>query len=155
MPVEAIRHKEAAVNLFYRGCNCSQAVFAAFSDLTGFDVETSLKLSCGFGGGVSRLREICGALSGMIMALDMLYGYCDISDPQLKSNHYRVVQELCGRFREKAGSILCRDLLGLKGPSEPYSPPRDENFYRSRPCAYLIGLAADILDDYIAEREND
>ncbi len=141
-----MNRSEKAVELFYEGCNCSQAVLCAFDDLTGLDRETSMKISCGFGGGVSRLREICGAVSGMIMAADMLYGY---TDPSKKSEHYKLIQELCGRFKERAGAIVCRELLGLKGASEPYSPPRDENFYKTRPCVKLIALAADILDEYV------
>lgn len=150
-----MNRKEKAVELFYKGCNCSQAVFCAFSDLTGLDEETSLKLASGFGGGVSRLRELCGAVSGMIMAYDMLCGYSDVSDSSLKSEHYKKVQELCNMFKGRAGSIVCRELLGIKGSSEPYSPPRDENFYKTRPCARLIGLAAEILESYIGESEND
>ena len=150
-----MNRKEKAVELFYKGCNCSQAVFCAFSDLTGLDEETSLKLASGFGGGVSRLRELCGAVSGMIMAYDMLYGYSVVSDPSLKSEHYKKVQELCKMFKDRAGSIVCRELLGIKGSSEPYSPPRDENFYKTRPCARLIGLAAEILESYIGESGND
>ncbi len=142
---------EIAVSLFYEGCNCAQAVFCAFSDLTGLDSATSRKLSCGFGGGVSRLRELCGAVSGMIMVIDMLYGYSDVSDHSLKSAHYKLIQELCARFREAEGSIVCRELLGIKGSSEPYSPPRTEEFYRTRPCARLIALAAKIAEDYITE----
>ncbi len=150
-----MNRKEIAVELFYKGCNCSQAVFCAFSDLTGLDEETSLKLASGFGGGVSRLRELCGAVSGMIMAYDMLYGYSDVSNPSIKSEHYKKVQELCNMFKDRVGSIVCRELLGIKGSSEPYSPPRDENFYKTRPCARLIGLAAEILESYIGESEND
>ena len=150
-----MNRKEKAVELFYKGCNCSQAVFCAFSDLTGLDDDISLKLASGFGGGVSRLRELCGAVSGMILAYDMLYGYSDISDNALKSEHYKNVQTICLEFKEKAGSYVCRELLGIKGSSEPYSPPRDKSFYMTRPCARLIGLAAEILEKYIGEREND
>ncbi len=150
-----MNRSERAVEMFYKGCNCSQAVFCAFEDLTGFEHDTALRISCGFGGGVSRLREICGAVSGMIMALDMLYGYSDVSDPRLKSEHYMLVQSLCYKFKERAGSIVCRDLLGIKGSSDPESPPRTEEFYKTRPCARLIGLAAEILEEYISEREND
>lgn len=150
-----MNRSERAVELFYEGCNCSQAVLCAFEDITGLSHDMSLKISCGFGGGVSRLRELCGAVSGMIMAFDILYGYTDVSEPSYKSEHYKAVQELCKRFREKAGSIVCRELLGIKGSSEPYSPPRTEEFYRTRPCARLIKLAAETLDDYIREREND
>lgn len=142
---------ERAYRLFVEGCNCSQAVFAAFSDLIGLDEKTALKLSSSFGGGMGRLREVCGAVSGMLMAAGALYGYSDVSDPTLKSEHYKLVQHLAGKFSAEAGSYICRDLLGLSGPSDPVSPPRDAEFYRNRPCPGLIRLAARILDEYISE----
>lgn len=140
-----------AHDLFLEGCNCAQAVFCAFCDLTGFDRETALRVSSGFGGGLGRLRETCGAVSGMIMATNAIYGYSDIGDPELKSEHYKLVQQLCKRFSVKTGSIVCRELLGIKGSSDPTSPPRTEEFYRTRPCLNLIMLATGILDDYIKE----
>lgn len=143
--------RKLAFDLFMQGCNCSQAVFCAFCDLFGMDKNTALKISSGFGGGMGRLRETCGAVSGMVMALSAIYGYCDTSDHMLKSEHYGRVQTLCKRFSDEAGSISCRELLGLKGASEPYSPPRTEEFYKTRPCARLIMLAAGILEEYIAE----
>lgn len=148
-------HRKRAVELFREGCNCSQAVFCAFEDYTGIDRETGLKLSCGFGGGLSRLREVCGAVSGMVLAADMIFGYSDISDPSLKSEHYKLIQGLCKRFSDVSGSLICRELLGIKGSSEPYSPPRTEEFYKTRPCLKLIELAAGILEDYIWERKDD
>lgn len=144
--------RKLAHDLFYEGCNCSQAVFCAFEDLTGIDHETSLKLSSGFGGGMGRLREVCGAVSGMVLAADMLYGYTDVSDPTKKSEHYKLVQALCKQFSDETGSVVCRELLGLNEASEPYSPPRTEEFYNTRPCPKLITLAAGILEDYIKER---
>lgn len=143
--------RKLAYELFMQGCNCSQAVFCAFCDLTGFDKETALKLSSGLGGGMGRLRETCGAVSGMVLALSALYGYSDTKDLSLKSDHYKRVQQLCNRFKDEAGSLCCRELLGLKGASEPYSPPRTDEFYKTRPCARLIMLAAGILEDFIAE----
>lgn len=144
-----------AHDLFINGCNCSQAVFCAFEDIIGLDHNTALKISSGFGGGIGRLRETCGAVSGMIMAANSLYGYSDISDLSLKSEHYRLVQRLCKSFSDEAGSIVCRDLLGIKGSSDPVSPPRTDDFYNTRPCLRLVMLAAQILDDYIKERQHD
>lgn len=133
------------------GYNCAQSVFASFCDLTGMDMELALKLSSSFGGGIGRLREVCGALSGMLMAAGILYGYSIPGDYDLKSEHYRLVQELAGRFREDCGSILCRELLGLDGASDPVSPVRTNEFYTTRPCPKIIPAAAKILDDYIKE----
>lgn len=144
-----------AHELFLEGCNCSQAVFCAFCDLFGMEPDVALKLSSGFGGGMGRLRETCGAVTGMIMVASALYGYSEINDHTLKSAHYRLVQDLCMKFQTEAGSISCRALLGLDGPSQPESPPRTAEFYRTRPCPQFIMLAAKILEDYIAEHPYD
>ena len=147
-------HSQKAYELFMQGYNCSQSVFAAFCDVTGIDTETALKISSSFGGGIGRLREVCGAMSGMLMAAGCLYGYTVAGDYEVKSEHYRLVQSLAYKFKEGAGSMICRELLGLDGASEPESPKRTDEFYNTRPCAKVIRLAAKILDDYIAERSN-
>ncbi len=144
-------HAERAVELFMQGYNCSQSVFAAYCDLTGLDFTLSVKLSSSMGGGVGRLREICGALSGALLVAGCLYGYTDISTNNPKSKHYALVQQLANSFKEKSGAIACRDILGLKGASQPYSPPRDADFYAKRPCAKMVHLAASVLDSYIKE----
>lgn len=146
---------QLALDLFMQGCNCSQAVFCAFSDLFGMERDMALRLSCSFGGGMGRLREVCGAVSGMLMALGAIYGYSDVSDPTLKSAHYKLVQMLCKRFSDETGSIICRELLGIKGASDPISPPRNDEFYRTRPCPRMIMLAAKILQEYIEEHPYD
>lgn len=151
MSGNTVNRQEKAYQLFLDGCNCSQAVFCAFSDLVGIDESTALRLSSSFGGGMGRLREVCGAVSGMLMAAGALYGYSDVKNPRLKSEHYKLVQFLAKRFADEAGSYVCRDLLGLKGTSDPVSPPRDAEFYRTRPCPKLIRLAAEILSEYIEE----
>ncbi len=141
---------ERAVDLFLQGCNCAQAVFAAFTDLIGMDEAMALRLSSSFGGGIGRQREVCGAVSGMCMMLGALYGYDDVKDPAPKAEHYARVQELCGRFREMYGSIICRELLGAKRADDAPTPtPRDAEFYRTRPCARFVGACADLLSGYI------
>ena len=143
---------ERAVELFLEGCNCAQAVFAAFADMIGLDEPMALRLSSSFGGGVSRQREVCGAVSGMCMVLGALYGYDDVKDPAKKAAHYERVQALCGEFRAMYGSIVCRELLGAKRADDAPTPtPRDAEFYRTRPCARFVGAAADLLCAYIAE----
>ena len=144
-------HSTYAAELFMSGCNCSQAVLVAFCDVTGLEPELAKKLSCGFGGGLGRLREVCGAVSGMIMAADLLYGYTDPGKDDIhKKEYYSLVQELCSRFREASGSIICRELLD-NPPSDPAPCPRTADYYAQRPCARFVMLAAKILDDYIAE----
>ena len=121
----------------------------AFEDLTGLDRDTALKLSSSFGGGIGRMREVCGAVSGMMMVLGLLYGYTDPGEKDCnKRNHYRNVQALAGTFREEVGSIICREIL--KNPSsDPNPTPRTAEFYKQRPCARMVMTAARILDEFI------
>lgn len=144
-------HSFQAADLFLNGCNCSQAVLAAFCDITGLDSELAKKISCGFGGGIGRMREVCGAVSGMIMAADLLYGYTDPGESDAcKKDHYILVQELCHKFQDETGSIVCREIL-KNPPSDPTPCPRTADYYATRPCTRMVMMAARILDDYIAE----
>ena len=142
-------HSTYAAQLFVGGYNCAQAVAVAFSDVTGLDEKFSAKIASSFGGGMGRMREVCGAVSGMLLVAGHLYGYDGPNDGEEKMAHYALVQELAGKFREKAGSIICREILD-NPPSDPAPTPRTEAFYRDRPCARLVVLAAQILDEYIA-----
>lgn len=144
-------HSIQAGDLFLNGCNCAQAVLVAFCDVTGLEPELAKKLSSGFGGGLGRLREVCGAVSGMVMAADLLYGYTDPGEGDaMKKAHYTLVQELCEKFREETGSIICRELLDNPA-SDPTPSPRTAEYYAQRPCARMVMTAASVLDDYIAE----
>lgn len=145
-----MEHGFQAAELFLKGYNCAQAVMVAFSDLTGIDPVMSARLASSFGGGIGRLREVCGAVSGMVMAAGVLYGYDAADDDTTKAAHYALVQELVGKFRDQVGSIICRDIL-KNPPSDPNPTPRTEEYYRQRPCARMVLLAAQILDEYIAE----
>ncbi|MBQ9802183.1 MAG: C_GCAxxG_C_C family protein [Clostridia bacterium] len=143
--------KEQAIAYFKEGHNCAQAVFLTFADLTGFDEKTALKLAAPFGGGLGRQREVCGAVSGMCLVAGALYGYDDANDKAAKAAHYKMVQELCARFRERAGgSIICRDLLGTEGKDTAATPSdRTNTYYQKRPCAELVGIAAELLDNWL------
>ena len=143
-------HSTLAAQLFLDGCSCSQAVMAAFCDLTGMDRSTALRLSAPFGGGIGRMREVCGAVSGMMMVVGLLYGFEPSEGSTAKSAHYHLVQELAEQFRQQAGSIICREIL-KNPPSDPNPSPRTAEYYASRPCARMVMLAAEILDKYIAE----
>lgn len=144
-------HSNYAAELFLSDCNCSQAVLTAFCDVTGLEPEFAKKLSSGFGGGMGRLREVCGAVSGMIMVADLLYGYTDPGPDDIhKKEYYALVQELCNRFRQETGSIICREILD-NPPSDPVPSPRTAEYYAQRPCARMVMIAAGILDAYIAE----
>lgn len=140
---------ERAAELFLQGYNCAQAVAVAFSDLTGLSPELSAKMASSFGGGMGRLREVCGAVSGMLLVTSLLYGYDRPEDDQGKKELYQLVQNLAGQFREQNGSIVCRELL-KNPPSDPNPSPRTAEYYRQRPCAAMVFTAAQILDTYIA-----
>lgn len=147
-------HAQKARDLFKQGFNCAQAVFLAFNDRMGLDEATALKLSSSFGGGMGRLREVCGAVSGMFMVIGVLYGYDDPADRGGKTEHYRTIQALAEKFRDENGSIICRELLGLGGgASAPVPEARTETYYKKRPCADMVESAARITEAYIAMRE--
>ena len=143
-------HGMKAAELFLSGYNCSQAVVVAFSDLTGLDIQVSAKLASSFGGGMGRMREVCGAVSGMLMVAGLLYGYETPGDDVRKKAHYTRVQYLAGKVREEVGSIVCREIL-KNPPSDPNPSPRTAEYYAKRPCARMVLLAGQILDDYIKE----
>ncbi|MBR3978576.1 MAG: C_GCAxxG_C_C family protein [Oscillospiraceae bacterium] len=142
-------HSIYAAELFLKGYNCAQAIAVAFSDVTGLDEKFSARMASSFGGGMGRMREVCGAVSGMLMVAGLLYGYEEPLEGGPKA-HYALVQELAGKFREEAGSIVCREIL-KNPPSDPNPTPRTAEFYKQRPCTRLVMLAAKILDAYIAE----
>ena len=143
------RGKKAA-ELFVQGYNCAQAVAIAFCDLTGFTEAQSAKLASSFGGGMGRMREVCGAVSGMLLVAGWLYGYDGARDSAGKRTHYERVQYLAGQFREKMGSIVCRELL-QNPPSDPVPSIRNEEYYKNRPCAAMVYTAAQILEAYLEE----
>ena len=139
-----------AAELFLSGYNCAQSIVVAFCDLTGLDKDFSAKFASSFGGGMGRMREVCGAVSGMLMVAGLLYGYETPGDDVSKKAHYTRVQYLAGRFREEVGSIVCREIL-KNPPSDPNPSPRTAEYYAKRPCARMVLLAGQILDDYIKE----
>ena len=143
-------HRELAAELFLSDSNCAQAVLEAFGDVTGLEKSLAAKLASSFGG-MGRMREVCGAVSGMLMVVGLLYGYDDPGENDVnKKAHYRLVQTLAGQFREEIGSIICREILS-NPPSDPNPTPRTAEFYKTRPCVRMVMTAAGILDDYIAE----
>lgn len=139
-------HSEKAAELFVNGCNCSQAVFGAFAEDCGIDFETALKLSSSFGGGMGRLRETCGAVTGMFMVAGLLKGYSDTNDKGAKDNHYKLIQELANEFKAVYGTYNCHELLGNIGKGSYVSAPRTAEYYKTRPCVNFVITAAEILD---------
>ena len=149
-----MNHEEEAKRLFMEGYNCAQAVFCAFCDETGLDIDAAARMASSFGGGMGRLREVCGTVSGALLALGILRGYSDPADPQAKAAHYQMVQEYARRFREKNGTIVCRELLKDVPVNPGGTPePRTPEFYARRPCLRLAGEAAAILDEMLAETQ--
>ena len=143
-------HGKLAADLFLQGYNCAQAVFIAFGDLTGIEEKAAAKMISTFGGGMGRMREVCGAVSGMLMVLGVLYGYDEQDGDPKKKQLYKDVQALAGKFREECGSIICREIL-KNPPSDPNPTPRTAEFYAKRPCARMVMTAARLLDEFIAE----
>lgn len=149
----SVRHSDIARELFLGGSNCAQSVFCAYCDVTGYDREQALRLASSFGGGMGRMREVCGALSAVYIIIGILYGYSTPGDDEEKGKHYALVQDIAARFKQKNGTIICRELLKeLEVGSLPTPTPRTAEYYKIRPCARFVMDACDILDDIIAER---
>lgn len=130
---------EKAVALFATGLNCAQSVYCAFAEDFGMDAETAAKVSSGLGGGVGRLREVCGAVTGAALVLGLKFG------PD-KAAVYPKVQEFAAAFRAETGSIVCRELLEGTGATSGGAPEaRTAEYYRKRPCSELVRLAADLV----------
>ena len=136
---------------FMQGYNCSQAVVAAWAEDMGLDMHTAMRISCGFGGGIGRLREVCGSVSGAVMVLGLKHGYADGRDQQAKGEMYKLIQAFVSRFKEENGfdSIVCRELLGLEGASAPQPAKRTGEYYKKRPCKELVELSAGLLGEFI------
>jgi len=141
---------EKAQQLFEQGYNCAQAVVLAFGDMVDIDEKTLSCIASSFDGGMGRLREVCGAVSGMFIISGLIYGYSTPETGEIKHKHYAGIQELAHRFEAEHGTIICRKLLGLEeGHSDAKPTPRNAEFYASRPCGTYIKDAADLLEEYI------
>jgi len=145
-------HRELAAELFLSDCNCAQAVLEAFSDVTGLEKSLAAKLASSFGGGMGRMREVCGAVSTMVLLAGLLYADTDIPTHERKQAHYARVQELAHRFQSAHGSYLCRDLLaGVETTPGGAPEARTAQYYAKRPCAGLCESAAALFDAYVQE----
>ena len=138
-----------AAELFESGYNCAQAVAVAFCDVTGMDEKAAAAMASSFGGGMGRMREVCGAVSGMLLVAGILYGYDTPGDDSVKAAHYQLVQQMAEQFRQETGSIICRDIL-KNPPSDPTPTVRSAEFYQMRPCTRMVYLAAEILSKVIS-----
>jgi C_GCAxxG_C_C family probable redox protein len=142
-----------ALAYFEEGYNCAQSVFMAYSDIYGIDTETAASLSTSFGGGMGRLREVCGAVSAMFMVLGLHYPATDVKDKVAKTTNYDAVQRTAGEFKAEMGSYICADLLKIKHePQHPEPSERTVRYYELRPCARCVALAAEITGKEIAQQ---
>ncbi|MDO4797694.1 MAG: C-GCAxxG-C-C family protein [Coriobacteriales bacterium] len=153
--MEAGERELCARKNFLDGCNCPQSVVRAFDDVLqehDIDPVTAMRLASPFGGGMGRMREVCGAVSGMLMILGLVEGYTDPADDQHKAELYAHVQELADKFRQEHGTIICRELLGKgEGSEAPTPEARTQAYYHARPCAEFCATAARILGEYLEQ----
>ncbi|CVI73047.1 Putative redox-active protein (C_GCAxxG_C_C) [Clostridiales bacterium CHKCI001] len=152
-------HAEKARELFMEGYNCSQAVVGAFAEELGMEKATAMKLASSFGAGMGRLREVCGTVTGMFLIAGLKYGYSDPKAKEEKASHYKRIQTLAAQFREKNGTIICRELLEkrMKKPvdTNPIPEERTEQYYKQRPCVAVVMQAAEIMEQYINENKKE
>lgn len=148
-----MRKEDLAEKLFRDGYNCAQAVVGAFCEELNLPIETVTKMISGFGGGIGRMRETCGAVSGMVFVLSTLEGYSSPTADVEKRDLYAKTKALVSKFAEENGSIICRELLGIK-KGEKYNPvpeKRTDNYYKSRSCVDSVRSATKILADYLGK----
>lgn len=146
-----------AVDNFMAGYGCCQSVVAAFSDLYGLDETLAKRIAAGFGGGVGRMRMMCGAVSGIVMLVGLDCGQTKGNDLEGKSACYKVVQDLLARSKEENGSLICAEILGIQGNEKANSSyvasPRTAEYYKLRPCAAKVESAARIFANYIRGKQ--
>ena len=148
-----MKRADKAEELFRQGYNCGQSVFAAFADVIGMSEAEAAKIASPFGAGFGKLREVCGAVSGMTLIAGYLEGYDDPKDAESKKELYRLIQKMCAEFKEKQGSIICRELLGLREGEDLAEPAvRTEEYYCSRPCVGACRTAAEIAEKYLNKK---
>ena len=150
-----MNEKERAIELFEEGFNCSQSVFMAYAHRFDIDEDTAKKISAGLGGGLGRMREVCGAVSGAAMVIGSICSATDGKDNENKQKNYELVREFADRFTKRNGSIICRELLGLDVKMEKSAKPenRTAEYYKKRPCVELVGDAVEILAELIEENK--
>ncbi|MCR5819478.1 MAG: C-GCAxxG-C-C family protein [Bacteroidaceae bacterium] len=144
-----------AVENFMSGYGCCQSVVAAFADIYGLDDEIAKRIAAGFGGGVGRMRMMCGAVSAIVILVGLECGQTEGSDRAGKSACYKVVQQLLAQSAEQNGSLICAEILGIKGHEKAHSSyeasPRTAEYYKTRPCAAKVESAARIFANYLRE----
>lgn len=148
-----------AVDYFMQGYGCCQSVVAAFADIYGLDEKLALKIAAGFGGGVGKMRMMCGAVSGLVMLIGLEEGQTEGADNEGKSHCYKIVQQLLEESKQQNGSIICAEILGLKGYEKAtnsyVASERTAEYYKKRPCAAKVESAARIFADYLEKKSQE
>ncbi len=146
-------HKEKAVNYFSQNLHCSQAVLAAFAEECRITEEESLKLGSCFGGGM-RKGEVCGAVTGALMVLGLLYGEKSVGDTEGRQLSNKVNDLMMDRFKEKCGSYICNDLLGCDITSAEGHKYCVDNKLFTEFCPKMVAAAVDVVEGIILEQKN-
>ena len=156
LPATLAERVQRAVDNFMQGYGCCQSVVAAFADMYGLDDTLAKRIAAGFGGGVGRMRMMCGAVSGIVALVGLDCGQTEGADREGKSACYRVVQELLAKSKSQNGSLICAELLGIDGSDRAVSSymasPRTAEYYRKRPCAAKVESAARIFAEYLRDK---
>ena len=152
--IDAEERALRAKSYFHEGYNCAQSVALAFADITPLDEQMVATITASFGGGMGRLREVCGAVSGMAFVASFISPCPTADNDKAKKANYALVQEFAEQFRQQNGSVVCRSLLGLDRPKdEPTPSPRTAEYYQKRPCAEYVYDAAIIVGKHLENRE--
>jgi C_GCAxxG_C_C family probable redox protein len=156
MTINIEERVERARNYFLEGYNCAQAVVMAFDDIMAMDVEQLARLAAPFGGGMGRMREVCGTVSGMTMVAGAIAPSSDPKNLEERKNNYALVQTFAESFRRENGDIVCRRLLGLEPMVErnetAMPSERTAEYYKKRPCVEYVACAARIVAEYLAAK---
>ena len=146
--------EQKAGELFKAGYNCCQSVAMTFADVLGLPEDEVARLTSGFGGGMGRMREVCGTVSAMTMVAGAMIPANDVNNKEAKTSNYALVQEMADEFKQMNGSIICRELLGLSKPEgTPVPSDRTPEYYRKRPCGELCAIAAGIIAKKLKAQE--
>ena len=147
-------NEQIARENFKQGYNCAQSVFLTYAENFGFDTETALKLSSSFGGGIGRMREVCGVVSAMALLAGLKEGNTDPENEEGKERIYLLTRQMADKFKQKHKTIICRELLGMEGMEESAKPSkRTKEYYNSRPCSKLVADASRIIEEMLFNKE--
>lgn len=145
-----------AEEYFKAGYNCAQAVVMAFDDVMGMSQEDLARMIAPFGGGMGRMREVCGTVSGMTLLAGAIKPAINPQNLEERKENYALVQHFAEQFRAENGDIVCRRLLGLEPMVEraetPMPSERTAEYYKKRPCVEYVGCAARIVGEYLATK---